>query len=415
VTLAASAPSAGRDAAGIGAASAAGTAVNVLKLVLFASLFTASDLDLLTAGLLLAITGAQLCGEPLANFAVIRDDRPSARWVVLVLPLAFALTAAFPRAVLAAVAPGVDATPHALEVMRFFSLAGASLVLLWWAAGEAQRRLDFLGFQSLFLVPNLATVIAVCLPVDDRVAAVPVGLAVGCAAAAAYVAARTRRFPAAGTGRTPAKGSGRTIAALVALAVAAVANLVLLRVVGSLLPQGSLGVLYLSASVLIIPTSAIGGALGASLLPRWAAPSDEQGLSHPATAAWFSAGLTAACAAVLVGAFFVAREIPAVQDGVDPTILSGLATALPIMAAGAALHGAGPVARSYAVAHGRIGLMIALACAGAALVPVAYLVSPTLAGLSVGYALSALPWLAAIPLVRAGNPRSALEPLPNAG
>jgi hypothetical protein len=409
------APSARRDAAGIGLASVGGTALNALKLVLFATLFTATELDLLTAGLLIATTGAQLCGEPLANLAVLRNDRPGARWVALTLPLAFALTAAFPGAVLTVVAPGVDATSHTLEVMRFFSLAGAALVLLWWAAGEAQRRLDFLGFQSLFLVPNAAIVIALCLPVDDRVAAVPVGLTAGCAAMAAYVALRTRRSPVPRTASTQSKRPGRTLVALVALAVAAVANLILLLVFGSLLSPGTLGVLYLSASVLIVPTAAIGGAVGASLLPRWAAAANDDRLAHPEAAARISAGLTAGCAALLVGAFFVVRRIEVVEDSVDPTILSGLATALPIMAAGAALHGAGPVARSYAVARGRIGVMIALATAGAALVPLAYLVSPTLAGLSVGYSLSALPWLAAIPLTRARARQPVLEPLPNAG
>jgi hypothetical protein len=405
----ASRSSAGRDATNIGMASVVGVGLNAAKLVMFATLFTASELDLVTAGLLLAVTGAQLCGEPLANLAVIRDGRRIPRRVAWVLPAVFAVGALFPRAVLALAAPGLEASSHALTVTRLFSLAGAAVILMWWAAGEAQRNLDFTGMQAVYLVPNASAVLALCLPVDDRVAAVAVGLAAGSAIAAAWVAARTRRSRVSpGTtaleARTPAvrTPAGRTLAALVALALAAVANLILLRVMGSFLPEGSLGVLYIGASALVLPTMAVGGALGASLLPRWTTGAASGRLARPEFAALLSAGVSAASAAVLVAAFFIARELPSVRENVDPTILSGLATALPIMAAGAALHGVGPVARSYAVANGRVGLMIVLASAGAALVPVAYLIAPTLAGLSAGYALSALPWLAAIPLTRAG-------------
>jgi Na+-driven multidrug efflux pump len=98
--------------------------------------------------------------------------------------------------------------------------------------------------------------------------------------------------------------------------------------------------------------------------------------------------------------------VSVVRDSVDPRILSGLGTALPIMAAGAALHGMGAVVRGYAIATGRIWPLTALAASGGLLVLLGYAVSPTLAAVSVGFALAPLPLLAGWRLlVPRGTPR----------
>jgi hypothetical protein len=420
-TAADPARSAGRDAAGLGLTSVAGAALNAAKLVLLAVLCSAHELDLMTAGLLIAVTGAQLWGEPLANFAVVRDRSRTRRRAGAALPMVFLVAALFPDWVLAVVAPGIDPSGSDVAAVRLFCLAGAAMVLLWWAAGEAQRNLDFRGMKAVNLAPNAATVIALLVPFGDRTVIVPIGLALGCAVAAAFVAAGARSGTAPAAERSEGRVAGaRTgvLASLVVLAVATQANLIALRVVASLLPEGSVSVVYIATGIVVVPAMAVGGSLTASLLPRWAAGSASGRLAQPGVAAAISGALTAALCLPLVAGFLFVRHMAFVEDAVDPAILSGLEVALPVIAAGAALHGAVWVARGYAIAHGAVGTISVLGLAGALLVPAAYAVSPTLMGLSVGYVLSALPWLAGIPLARARTrganpPQLAVQPQPS--
>jgi hypothetical protein len=396
--------SVGRDAAGIGLTSVVGAALNAAKLVLLAVLCSAHELDLMTAGLLVAVTGAQLAGEPLANFAVVRDRALTRRRPGAALPVVFLVAALFPDGVLKVVAPGLDATASEVNAVRLFCLAGAAMVLLWWAAGEAQRNLDFRGMKAVNLAPNGATVVALLVPFGARTTVVPIGLLIGCAVAAAVVAAGARRRAApAGDPDKPraAAARGWALASLFVLALATQANLIVLRVVASFLPEGSVSVFYIATGIVIVPAMAVGGSLTASLLPRWAAGSASGRLAHPGVAAATSGALTAALCAPLVAGFFLVRPVGAVKDAVDPAVLAGLGTALPIIAAGSALHGAVWVSRGYAIANGAIGTISVIGATGPLVILVAYALSPTLAGLSVGYALSVLPWLAAVPLVRA--------------
>ena len=412
--------SAGRDAAGLGLFSILGAALNVAKLILLTVLCTAQELDLLTAGLLVAVTGAQLCGEPLANFAVVRDRSRTRRRAGTILPAIFLVAALFPGAVLAVAAPGLETTGSDLAAVRLFCLAGAAMVLLWWASGEAQRNLDLRGMKAVNIVPNAATVIALLVPVGDPTLVVPAGLAIGCGAAAAVVAAGAWRPAAAGerSEHRVAAATSTALASLVVLAVVTQANLIALRVVASFLPEGSVSVVYIATGIVLVPAMAVGGSLTASLLPRWADGSASGRFARPGVAAATAGVLTAALCLPLLGGFLLIRDTAAVRDAVDPAILDGLGVVLPIVAAGAALHGAVWVTRGYAIARGAIGTISLLGAAGALLVPLAYAVSPTLAGLSVGYALSALPWLAAIPLTQArsrrvGPPQLAVQPQPS--
>ena len=410
----------GRDAAGIGLTSVVGAALNAAKLVLLAVMLNAHDLDLLTAGLLIAVTAAQLCGEPLANFAVVRDRARTRRRAGIALPLAFLAAALFPAAVLALVAPGLDPADSDIAAVRLFCLAGAAMVLLWWAAGEAQRNLDFRGIKAVNLAPNASAVIALLVPFGDPIMVVPIGLAVGCIVAAAVVAAgarRTRPAPEPSEQRVAAARSA-ALASLVVLAVATQANLIALRVVASFLPEGSVSVVYIATGIVLVPAMAVGGSLTASLLPRWADGTARGRLARPGVAATVASAFTAALCLPLLAGFLVVRDTAAVKGAVDPAILSGLGVALPIVAAGAALHGAVWISRGYAIAHGAVGTISLLGAAGALLVPAAYAVSPTLTGVSVGYVLSAVPWLAGIPLARARTrratrPQLAVQPQPS--
>jgi uncharacterized membrane protein YbaN (DUF454 family) len=399
------------DARRLGMTGIVGAALNGAKFLLLAAAFSARQLDTLTVGLLLSISLTQIAGEAIANHAVIRrpSRRPDASDVVASVLLALFLAAALvPRLVVEVLAPGLAAPASAdLGSIRLFSLASAALLALWWVAGEAQRRLDMRGLQAINLVPNLAIIVALILPTDQPLTAVPLALLVSVAATTALLARALARRPHPRAPKPPADAAPRrglsmrwrgSLLALLLFTAASQLNLVLLRVVGSWLPPGAVSSLYLAVGIAFLPAIAVASGLVGALLPRWSGGVHAGRLDSPYAAASLAAGVTAAVTLPLLAALELMSAMGFLEHVVDPRLLSGLTTALPIMLSAAPLHAAAWVLRGRMIASGRTALITGLAVVGAGTLPLAYLLAPTLASVSAAYALSVSPWLIGIPL-----------------
>lgn len=393
-----------RDARRLALTSVAGAALNALKLGLIALMLDAAQIDLLTAGLLLCTTFAQMVGEPVASHAAAgRSGLGRAVAALPALALAAFLAAALaPGAALALAAPGLAAPAGAdVAAIRLFGLAGAAALALWWAAGAAQRHLDLGGLQAIALVPNAALVLALVVPLGPVLPRVALAMLLGTAAAAAlvgrraYVAAR-RAAPAVATGH-PAGLAAATggLAALLLLAAGTQSNLVVARLLGSGLPEGSLSALFLATGIAYLPALAVGASLASALLPRWAADAAGGRLARPGVAAAWAAAVTALLTAPIAVAALVLRAEPAWAGALDPALRDGLALTLPILCASAPIHAAAWVLRARAIAGRRAGRAGLLGLAGGMTVGLCFLARPTLGGLALGYALSAVPLLAA--------------------
>lgn len=417
-TAAGELPGAAHEARRLGTVTLVGAALNAGKFVLAAGLLATQQLDLLTVGLLVAVTAAQVAGEAIALHAVTRPARrckvDAADALAVGLAGLFVAAALAPQAVLAALAPGLEppAGPELLA-LRLCCLAGAGSVTLWWAAGIAQRRFDLRGVQAITLVPNAAIVLGLALPIGDRLTAVAVTLLAGTLVATGWLVRELRRSDAIsralGTGltfsgaatpdlRVPTGsqtrlwlGSAPALLVLLGFMAASQLNMFGVRFLSSLLPAGSLSTIYVAAGIALVPTMAAGTSVGAVLLPRWAARARAPG---PLPAA----GAAAAVAGLMAGALLLAAALSQgaswVGAVIDSRLLEGLRTALPILLAAVPLHAAAAVLRNHLLARGRTPLLTALALAGAALVPLTFGLSPTLAGACLGYALSAAPVVA---------------------
>lgn len=393
-----------RAARGLGLANLVGAVLNLPKFGLLLALLAPADLDVLAVGLLITLTFGQIAGEALANHAAVapsRGRRPDGADIVGIALIALiAAGALVPERVMAITAPGLAADAH-LDAVRLFCLAGAAMIALWWAAGEAQARLDLRGLAAVSSVPNLAVVTALLVPVGPPVPRVAAALAGAIALAAVLVVIATRRNSA--TPATSVLAAGRTglrhLAALLILALASQLNLVALRVFGSELPAGSLSAVYLATGAALLPACAVSGTVAGVLVPRWARTTGTPRIAGECSAAAVAA---AACAALIVpplALLIIDGERMLAAVGVDPSMAAPLLAALPILLLAAPGASAAWVLRGAMVARGRTVIVSTFGVAGAALIPATVAISPTIEGLALGYALSVIPWIFGIPLL----------------
>lgn len=408
---------AGRTAAGdvrvLAAANLVGAALNLPKFALIVAVLGPRELDVLAVGLLVATTLAQVAGEAIANHAATAAGRGRADGsgvLAALLMSAFVVAALVPHAVVRALAPGLEAaaTEHTLA-LRLLCLAGAATVGLWWVAGEAQRNLDLRGMALVNVVPNLAIVVGLLVPAGDRLVAV--GLAMTVAPALCAVVLLRRAGPTSSHHEPRAHGPRLRVPtgllALLALGLASQGNLVAVRFVGSHLDEGAIAAVYVAAGAALLPAWAVAAGLTGALLPRWHRGLDAGRLGDARVAALLSGGLCAACVAPALLLVALVGAPVGRWAGVDPRLLASLLTALPILLAAAPAASAAWVLRGWMVAEGRVVTATGLAVAGVAVLPVPVLLSPSLAALCVGYGLSALPWLLAVPVMIGRARRSA--------
>lgn len=376
-----------------------GSLLNVAKFVTLPVVFLAGELDLLTVGLLAAVTLSQIVGEAISQHAVVapprrrpdRNDLLAGSLIGL-----FVLAATFPRPAAAMIAPGLSPNVLSHASLSTFFLAGAASVVLWWLAGECQRHMSFVGVHLLNMVPNACIVFSALLPdpsVEKTAGVMLAGITIAALITAIH---RGRLGPPRGAPVPSAKA--RALSIFLILSISTQLNLVLLRVFASDLPPGTLGGLYVAAGVVLVPTLVIANSFTAATLPRWTKSRHDNSTS-PYWTALLAAVLTAGMTAIAVGGLYLVLELGLAED-IDRSVRATIDDALPILAAGAPLAAGALVLRTYAIAQQVLWPLVGLTLVGASGIALAAAVDGSLASLCVGYVLSPLPWALGIPLLR---------------
>jgi hypothetical protein len=361
----------------------------------------------LSVGLLVAITLAQVGGDSLANYAAVARTRARTadRIVAAGLIVIFCAGALYPDAFAAVLAPGLEPGGQEIVALRLFFLAGAALVVLWALAGQGQRRLDFWALGAINVVPNACLLLGIALGLWDPVTAIALCMLVGIATCSLIARMRVRRTAAAPVQAT-ARGQAAVEAGLhqlLLLAVATQLNLILVRVVGADLPEGSLGALYIAIGIVVAPVMAVAGAAASVMLPRWAAEPASADLRVFSRTAISAVLVTSALGVAVVATVVLALRQDVVDLGIDPLVERALESTLPILAAGLPLYALAWMVRAYAIASHRVRALAAAGILGALAIPLAALVDHSPEAVAAGYALSAVPWVAAGLWLRGGK------------
>lgn len=378
----------GRAAARLGAANASGAVLNAGKFVLLPAMLAAHELDVLAVGLLIAVTLSQSLGEPLGTHAVIEPGDVRARR--LMSGLAFVLfgsMAILPESAAAILAPGLELGGADRLSIRLFALTALALVWLWTLAGERQRIADYSGLTVIALAPNAALIAGTLTGSPSGIGAAMLG---GIVVAGAILSLRGARGTGDAPAATPSRARPRiTIVELVVLSLATQLNLILLRVAAGDLPEGSIGALYIAVGVVTLPIIAVAGAAAAVSLPHWRAEAP----SRPLRECLVVAALASAAAAAVLSGLALLDTSADFRALFDPAVRDGLRAALPILVLGTPIYAAAWFLRTLVIARGHARTLAAAAAGGALAVPAASLVADTIAGISVGYVLSPIPWL----------------------